>query len=1109
MTKIYISSTYSDLVEYRQRVYGILRKMRYDVIAMEDYAAADKRPLDKCLADVASCDIYVGIFAWRYGYIPPGQERSITELEYRKADESGLERLIFLLDEDAPCPRSKMEKGAGREKIETLRGELMAAHVLQFFKSPEELAGQVAASVAVWAQTQLDASMDLLRARQAWADRERREMRDRQRVVNLRPLDVAHFKDRLREIQALCEHLADASVRLVSVVGRGGMGKTALASRVLADLERGKLLVPDEERELPIDGILYLSARSTGLGLERIYTDVGRMLGELAGSKLAARWADRDTPLAAKVEYLLETMRDGLYLILLDNLEDYLTEDGEIAEEGLRLFAERCLTQPDGVRLIVTSREEIRLAATLRGARRIPLREGLPEDDAIALLRDLDPQGRLGLLDAPEDDLRRAARLTRGIPRALEILAGILHQDPAASLPKLLADEAAFGVEVVEQLVAEGYRCLGDHERRVMEVLAVFDRPVDETAIAYLLHPWFPGLDVQACLRRLVSSYFVSASRVTGEYSLHPLDRDYAYRQIPDPSDEDEGPDAYNQRNLELRSADFYAGIRKPESEWKTIYDLTPQLAEFDHRVRAGDYDGAYQVLEPIDSDYLSLWGHYARLVEVREKLVGRLTNPSLQAANRGNLGRAYHYLGQIKQAIEFYERALTTAREIGDRRNEGNWLGNLGIAYSDLGQVERAIEHYQQALAISREVGDRRGEGNMLGILGVAHRLLGQVERAIAHCQQALAVGREIGDRNAEGVWLGNLGTAYRHLGQLGRSIEQYQQALAIAREIGDRQREEEWLGNLGVAYRRLGQLERSIEHCQQALAISRQIDHRRGEGEWLSNLGTACRDLGQLERAMEYYQQALAIAREIDDRRHEGNRLGNLGIAYRQLGQVRRAIEYHEQALLIAQEIANRRGEGKALGNLGIAYSDLGQVKRAIEHYQQALLIAREIGDRWGQSYQLLGLGKILLAIGELSKARQRCTEALALDISETRYQAALALGIVLLHLPDLAAGESFADVAARCRAMLDKTARLYAPRYTLAAALVGSAVCDPQWAEEGERAGLLAPVLKEYRRALEICAAPGVVHDALHDLGMIQAVGVAGLEPAFEMLEGYVGE
>ena len=110
--------------------------------------------------------------------------------------------------------------------------------------------------------------------------------------------------------------------------------------------------------------------------------------------------------------------------------------------------------------------------------------------------------------------------------------------------------------------------------------------------------------------------------------------------------------------------------------------------------------------------------------------------------------------------------------------------------------------------------------------------------------------------------------------------------------------------------------------------------------------------------------------------------------------------------------------------------------------------------------------------------------------------------------MHQRDPAAGVTFADAIVRCRERLDKTAGLYEPRYALAAALVGRAVCDPRWAEENERAELLAPALAEYRRALEICTAPGIVQDAIRDLELIRAAGIEGLEPAFELLEGYIG-
>ena len=51
-------------------MYRALRELGHDVVAMEDYVASDQRPLAKCLADVAACDLYVGIFAHRYGHIP-------------------------------------------------------------------------------------------------------------------------------------------------------------------------------------------------------------------------------------------------------------------------------------------------------------------------------------------------------------------------------------------------------------------------------------------------------------------------------------------------------------------------------------------------------------------------------------------------------------------------------------------------------------------------------------------------------------------------------------------------------------------------------------------------------------------------------------------------------------------------------------------------------------------------------------------------------------------------------------------------------------------------------------------------------------------------------
>jgi hypothetical protein len=139
MSRIYVSSTFEDLEECRELVCLQLRQMGHEDIAMEYYVAENQRPLDKCLKDVASCDLYIGIFAWRYGRTPSDQEKSFTELEYRKAVETGKDRLIFLLHEDASWPTKYVDKKNDALKIEALRTELSRERLASYFKTPQEL----------------------------------------------------------------------------------------------------------------------------------------------------------------------------------------------------------------------------------------------------------------------------------------------------------------------------------------------------------------------------------------------------------------------------------------------------------------------------------------------------------------------------------------------------------------------------------------------------------------------------------------------------------------------------------------------------------------------------------------------------------------------------------------------------------------------------------------------------------------------------------------------------------------------------------------------------------------------------------------------------------
>jgi hypothetical protein len=148
---IYLSSTYEDLHEYRRVVFNALRKSGYNVIAMEDYVATDQRPVKKCLDDVAKADVYVGLFAFRYGYVPPpGHDNptglSITELEFRHAEKLGKPCLIFLVSEDAPWP-PKFVDSAREERIMQLRDYVLREKTVSCFSAPHELSSLVQSAV--------------------------------------------------------------------------------------------------------------------------------------------------------------------------------------------------------------------------------------------------------------------------------------------------------------------------------------------------------------------------------------------------------------------------------------------------------------------------------------------------------------------------------------------------------------------------------------------------------------------------------------------------------------------------------------------------------------------------------------------------------------------------------------------------------------------------------------------------------------------------------------------------------------------------------------------------------------------------------------------------
>jgi hypothetical protein len=160
--KVYISSTYRDLIQHRKVVRDFFRKFseKFEVIGMEDYVADDITPVAKCIEDVERCDFYILILANRYGFIPestaefnnPGR-LSVTHLEYEAACRTKKKIFAFIADNtlEIGCDENdpKDIKEWKQKQLNALKNDVRTKYLThpEGFNSTYQLALMVAESM--------------------------------------------------------------------------------------------------------------------------------------------------------------------------------------------------------------------------------------------------------------------------------------------------------------------------------------------------------------------------------------------------------------------------------------------------------------------------------------------------------------------------------------------------------------------------------------------------------------------------------------------------------------------------------------------------------------------------------------------------------------------------------------------------------------------------------------------------------------------------------------------------------------------------------------------------------------------------------------------------
>jgi tetratricopeptide (TPR) repeat protein len=691
------------------------------------------------------------------------------------------------------------------------------------------------------------------------------------------PAPPPHFTGRETDLTKLASMLTSGgSIAITALHGMGGIGKTALASKLA---ERITDQYPG--------GVLWWS--------------LGPSPDVITALDVWARHADPKADLASLPD---ANSRAQLVRSMLAQLGKlcFIIDDAWTEDSAQILIS----AVPPGCPIVITTRDGD-LAKMLHC--RIERIDTLPEDEAIALLANL-----LGPLNGHEPAAKEIAKLTEGLPLALELIAGIadspadlpmlakkLHDKPSLDILKLPGAEKR--EKSIEACLKLSYDRLDADMQRRFRLFGVFaPAPFDRDAIAAVWDETDADIIDNALhfltRRNLLTRVILSAEGTkdladdanssgsaetlrnaqgdtTSEYKQHALLRAYALALLnpnphpsPPPSMEkhiDRGGNKpapspvrgsttndqnanHEQRTGEgwdggSRHAAYYRRFAK-EQNWRAIEHAFDQIDWGWQWVQANAADQIINYEFAVD-DFLRTRGREIERIgwmqiaaeQVRvshdRKQEGRLLN---------NLGYAHNAVGQQDKALDFFQRSLVIRRELGDRSGEGTTLSNIGSVHNDLGQKDKALDFLQQALVIMRDAehGDRSGEGTTLNNIGGVHNDLGQQDKALDFFQQALVIMREVGDRSGEGTTLNNIAAVYDALGQKDKALDFYHQALVIHREVGNRDMEGVTQMNTGALFSQTDRLAEAEQVLQEAVAILTEVKSPNAAKaqEWLDDV-------------------------------------------------------------------------------------------------------------------------------------------------------------------------------------------------------------------------------------------------------------------------------
>jgi predicted ATPase/DNA-binding SARP family transcriptional activator len=658
-----------------------------------------------------------------------------------------------------------------------------------------------------------------------------------QRRHNL-PAQPTPFIGRQAQLAVVRETLGRPEVRLLTLTGPGGTGKTRLALQAAGDLL--------DEFE---DGVFFV-ALAPIRDPSFLLPAIGHTLGI------------RETTDRALLEQLADELQDKRALLVLDNFE-------QIADAAP--LVSDLLGAASPLKVLVTSRTLLHLYGehsypvppmALPDPQDLPDLERLRQTEVVRLFTQRAQAVKPGFVLSDENAAAVIGICTRldGLPLAIELAAARVRLLPPQAILTRLADRFRFLTGGSRDLPARhqtlraaidwSYDLLQAEEKALFRRLAVFVGGCSLEA-AEAVCCGSGELDVLEGLQGLVDKNLALCSDVQGEPRFLMLEtvREYALEQLAASG----GNEAEEIRG---QHASFFVALAEgaerelwgaDQAAWTDRLDLEHDnlRAALEWSLQRGAADpGAAETGLRLAGPLWKFWHDRAYLKEGRRWLERALDCPLGQGSARARVlvaaGTMAWQLGDYAKARSYFEQGAAGCREVGDNAGLAEALHLDGHLALDEGEHTQARALFQESLRLYQEMGEASISLVLTQDLALLAYHQGAFEEARVQFEAGLAASRELGQEDLTGTTLNRLGELARLRGDDDEAAALFEEGLTLSRELQLKPEIPSFLKNLGHVARCRGDYEQARALFAESLALQQEHGNKQGMAESLAGLAS-----------------------------------------------------------------------------------------------------------------------------------------------------------------------------------------------------------------------------------------------------------------------------